>query len=334
MITYAFIGTDKNAGKTTAFNFVYQALLKQGAQEKSICLTATGIAGESGYRSPHLHKPGIVCYKGTYIITAAQHLNRWPGCYHILAELNAPSAAAPYLLCQMHSDLSLVLEGPNTKADMLKIKRVLAAHIPDATILIDGAVDRQFLAHPDLCDAFYFAVLLSDNPEQHRKANALLFPLTLSLCPPETAHTIFQMSTQQTSCLLFDENQTRVYQGTRPPFLDAGLTDMCLKYKKKECLLYLNGALSRSLFAFLSDFKYFTIVLDNFTLYQNIIADNRQQKFLPKLLLLHPVRIQRIFIRQDQSGPLSKKNDHLNIALPENIPISDIYRENIYAVNV
>ena len=43
METLAFIGSDKNAGKTTVFNFVYQ---KMHAADTMVCLTSIGINGE------------------------------------------------------------------------------------------------------------------------------------------------------------------------------------------------------------------------------------------------------------------------------------------------
>jgi len=49
-------------------------------------------------------------------------------------------------------------------------------------------------------------------------------------------------------------------------------------------MLYLNGALSKSLYALLAPLKNLTVILNNFTLYQNIsVYDFQNRIFWPKI---------------------------------------------------
>ena len=82
-----------------------------------------------------------------------------------------------------------------------------------------------------------------------------------------------------------------------------------------------------SLYPFLAPLKNLTIILDNFTLYQNIsVHDNHGRIFRPRLLLLNPVKVQRIFLKQETSRyPLSA---------PENIHVHNLFREDLNEIRI
>ncbi len=72
MKTLTFIGSDKNAGKTTAFNFVYKKLQNAHCQSARICMTSTGISGEAEDKFTGRNKPFVDIFKNTYFITSSQ----------------------------------------------------------------------------------------------------------------------------------------------------------------------------------------------------------------------------------------------------------------------
>jgi len=327
MKTFSFIGSDKNAGKTTALNFVYRRLWEAGT-DTQICLTSIGINGEDIDAYEGHPKPRIRLYKGSCFITAGEHLKELTGKYEICFSFSDFNKL--YILGKCLTDFQIVLEGPNNKQEMLRLKTVLEDIFPKSCLLIDGSVDRQFLAHPDISDAFYFALLVSDRKEQIRKAEDLLFSLSFPICSASQKDFLKAARKEETKSLLADDNNQILYQGNEIPSLDASLKNVCLKYKNASSLLYLNGALSKSLFTFLSPFKQLKVVLDNFTLYQNVsVHENHGRRFAPEILLLHPVTVQKIFLKQD-----TRAENKIGLTIPENIQLHNLFREKPHEIGI
>jgi len=327
MRTLSFIGSDKNAGKTTILNFVYRRLQENSKGKTPVCLASIGINGEDIDFYENQQKPTISLYKGSYFITAGEHLQELTGKYEILHNFTSPDFKKVYVLGECLFDFQIILEGPNNKQEILRMKKKVEELLPNSYLLIDGSIDRQFLAHPAVSDAFYFAVLLSTRKEQFQKTKDLLFPLSLHVCPQKQKDFLKGCLEEDTRSLLFGESNELLYHGKEIPFLDVKLQRMCLKYKNRKCSLYLNGALSKSLYPLLAPLKNLTIILDNFTLYQNIsVYDNHGRIFRPRLLLLNPVKVQRIFLKQETSRyPLSA---------PENIHVHNLFREDLNEIRI
>lgn len=207
------------------------------------------------------------------------------------------------------------------------MKKRVERFLPNSYLLMDGSIDRQFLAHPAVSDAFYFAVLLSTRKEQFQKANDLLFALSLHVCSQKQKHLLKDRLEEETRSFLFGENNELLYHGKTIPFLDTKLQRLCLKCKNRKCTLYLNGALSKSLSALLAPLKNLTIILDNFTLYQNIsLYATHGKTFRPNLLILNPVKVKRIFLKQE--------NSRYTLPVPENIPVHNLFREDFHEIRI
>jgi len=324
--TLSFIGSDKNAGKTTVLNFVFRKLSEDPGRAVPVCLTSIGINGEEVDTYEGHPKPSIRLYKGSYFVTACEHLKELTGRYEICFSFNDFNKL--YILGKCLSDFQVVLEGPNNRQELLRLKKVVGTLLPDSRLLIDGSIDRQFLAHPDISDGFYFALLISDRKEQLQKAHDLLFSLTLPVCPEN--HRLFLTTTgiEDRKSILYDRENKILYHGSEMPSLDDNLKDACMKCKDSKTSLYLNGAFSKSLFSFFAPFKKLTIILDNFTLYQNIsVGENLGPRFSPEIFLLHPVRVNTIFLREDAGETAFP-------GLPQDIPIINLFRENPHEIRI
>ena len=245
MKTLAFIGSDKNAGKTTVFNFVYQ---KMHAADTMVCLTSIGINGEPVDTYEGHPKPKITVYKDSFFITAGEHLKPHTGKYETVHLFLPPHFSKPYVLAKSLVDLDLVLEGPNTQRGLMEMKGLIGKVLPLCLLLVDGSIDRQFLAHPAVCDGFYFAVLVSDRKQQLIKANDLLSALALPVYPKDLRGAIEEFQRDETKSLLWGDSPRLIYHGRQIPFLDETLRETVKRRKGDECVLYLNGALSKSLF--------------------------------------------------------------------------------------
>jgi len=326
METLAFIGSDKNAGKTTVFNFVYQ---KMHAADTTICLTSIGINGEPVDTYEGHPKPKITVYNDSFFITAGEHLRPHTGKYETVHLFLPPHFSKPYVLAKSLMDLDLVMEGPNTQRELMEIKGLIGKVLPLSLLLVDGSIDRQFLAHPAVCDGFYFAVLVSGRKQQLMKANDFLAALAFPVYPKDLRGAIEEFQRDETKSLIYCDSPRLIHHGRQIPFLDETLRETVKRRKDKECVLYLNGALSKSLFSFLSPFSKLTVVLDNFTLYQNVSVDaGLGRSFRPRLFLFHPVKVKSIFLN------VEGENHRSRLKIPFHIPVYNLYREDLHEIGI
>ncbi len=317
MKTYSFIGSDKNAGKTTALKAVYRQM-QADARDASICLTSIGINGEEADSYEGGSKPTIRLGRGSCFITHGEHLRPHTGKYEILASYRQPEFSRDYILGRCLLGFVVVLEGPNSGREILEIKKDLGLRLPTETILlIDGSIDRQFLAQPQISDAFFFAVLFSRRPQQQQKTRDFLFSLAITPCPEETATAIRQQAETGTKSLLLDKRGLLRYRGRNMAYADQDLLQACEDCRTERCSLYLNGAFPASLQAALACYDRLEVVLNNFSQYLNIsIEAARKRHFYPKLFLLHPVRIKAIYIKQEgdfDPGLLPERTQAINL---------------------
>lgn len=321
MKTISFIGSDKNAGKTTAFNHVHKRLLETAVP---VCITSIGINGEDADAYDNRQKPRIPVFRDGCFITAPERLKNMTGKYETMHSFFGPGFKKSYVMGKCLFDSTIVLEGPNSRDEVVWIKKKLEKMAEYGYWLIDGSVDRQFLAHPAISDEIYFALLISDRKEQVRKAGDLLFALSIPPCPGRVREFLEKRIGEDTKSLLFDSDQKIVHHGNEIPFLDRRLRNSCNDNLGKMSFLYLNGALPASLFSFLSPMKNLTVILDNFTLCLNVsVRRDFSRLFRPGLFLFHPASVKRIFVKQEKD---------LRLRIPENIPVCNLFRENPHII--
>ncbi|MBF0359513.1 MAG: hypothetical protein HQK49_00785 [Oligoflexia bacterium] len=376
MKTIAFIGSDKNAGKTTSLNFVYQKLKREAkevkeAKERNFIITSVGINGEEfdNYESSDLHKylkPDITIYRGDYFVTATEHLEKLSGQYKIIHIFDGPRFSKILILGQMLVDCKLVLEGPNEKDELLEVKNYLNLNSKKGSLqhqhqffLIDGSIDRQVLAHPKISDYFFFSLLLSNRPEQINKANNLLVPIGLVSCDHCIADYIRNIlnndkNGNNTKSLLlkieYEQGKSNsistIYRGTKIAFLDDELIKHCIKYSDTDSnsnlYLYLNSALTKSLNNILVPFKHLKIILDNFTIYQDVsacktsllsdvldLAKDLVKDKDHKILLLNQINVSALFMREEVDMDTSIIHKYSGKK-----PVINIFRENLNEIRV
>lgn len=324
MKTISFIGSDKNAGKTTVLNFVVDKLLKKNC--KKICLTSIGINGEIKDQYEQHCKPSIDAKEGIYFLTTPQHIKHLTGLYQILHTFGPPEYKKIFVLGKTLSPIPLVLEGPNEKKETIKIKQTLNDKFKFDLLIIDGSIDRQFIGHPQISDEFYFALLNSNRNEQRIKACDLLHPLSFPLCASNHVQFIKNNWNENTKSLLWNECDEIIHQSEQIPFLDQHLKIDIAKNQKEKIFLYLGGALSKTLYRYLAPFKNLELILDNFTLFLNISTEKVDSTFYPKITLLNPINVKTIFIKEESDGE--------RLPIPHNVPIINIFREDFDALGI
>ncbi len=327
MKTLSFIGSDKNAGKTTAFTYYYHQLYKRKPNRGSICLTSIGINGEAVDSYENKEKPAIRIFSNTLFITAGEHLKELIGLYKVNATFTGPVFSKTYILATALDTFNIILEGPNDKAAILVMKRRLKQLDDKLYCLIDGSIDRQFLGHPDISDGICFALLLTQRKEQQKKASDLLTALLLEKCNSDISTLIESHRNKTTKSLLCSPKGELIYHGEQIPFLDEDLKKTCLETIDDDCVLYLAGSLATGLFNFLAPYGKLRIVLDNYTCYQKISVQKAPGKtFKPDLLVLNSVPLSCLFIRQEAS--------HHWFDIPVNIPVYDLFRDESHEIGI
>ncbi len=327
MKTISFIGSDKNAGKTTAMLYVYRMALERSLKNKPVCLASIGINGESVDAYENRAKPSITIMKGSLFVTTGEHVSHLTGQYSVLDTIAGSGFSKSYVLARALTDFSVVLEGPNDRNGVLKMKEAIDQTIADCTCLIDGSIDRQFIGHPLVSDSICFALLLSNRKEQLTKAQDLLQALTLKKAPEQIVDIVAKYEDVGDKSLLIAQNGEVLYQSAEVPFLDQSLREICLIHKNASCTLYLKGSMTRSLHSFFAAFRNLTIVLDNFTLYQNISTRSEATKsFLPDLTLYHSVPLHSLFLKQETLD--------CPLRLPVEVPVYNLFRENPHAIGI
>ncbi len=326
MRTLSFVGSDKNAGKTTVFNFVAFELRRTLAKNSPLILTSIGINGELWDNLETAPKPAIRVDVGDYFVTADRQLTLHHGKYAILTSFPPPDTLKTFVLARALVPFNIVLEGPNEKDSLLKVKAQIKKYFPKGLLLLDGSIDRQFIGHPDVSDAFYFVLIITDRAQQVQKAQDLVRPLTFEICPVGIKKIILKNAGPGTKCLLGNKKGEIFYKGTEVPAIDERLRDAVIKSKSSETFLYLNGSFSRTFSNFLGPMAGLTLILDNFTLYQDISVEKAAQTGPSRILLLHPVMVEKIFIKQE--------TERTPLEIPVRFPTQNLFREEPYEIGI
>ncbi len=147
----AFVGTGKNAGKTSLLNHVVGL-----SAPNEIGLSSIGRDGEA-YDLIELHeKPRISIRKGTCFATAEQSLERSQGSFRVEEQTSVSTALGRILIARASSQCCVELAGPSTASQLEDIAARLEAR-GARRILIDGAFGRLALASASLADGVVLA---------------------------------------------------------------------------------------------------------------------------------------------------------------------------------
>ncbi len=147
--TLSIVGMAKNAGKTTALNY----LIEEADDEMmTLGITSTGRDGETSDLVTGTEKPRVYLYEDTIVSVPTQLFEEAEAGLEILEPTNFRTAIGDLLLCRVADAGYVQIAGPVASADTRKLsKRMLALGVD--LVLIDGAIDRKSVASPDTSDA-------------------------------------------------------------------------------------------------------------------------------------------------------------------------------------
>ncbi len=151
--TLSIVGMAKNAGKTTALNYLIEEAMDEG-----LCLgiTSTGRDGELIDLVTGTDKPKISIETGTLVSIPAKLYEMADAGLEILKMTEYSTPLGQILICRAAESGYVQIAGPLNVRDHKKLCRELICLGADM-ILIDGAIDRKSIAAPGISDGVIIA---------------------------------------------------------------------------------------------------------------------------------------------------------------------------------
>lgn len=151
--TLSIVGMAKNAGKTTALNYLIEEAMDEGIV---LGITSTGRDGEGVDLVTGTDKPRVYLDEGTIVSIPVKLYELADAGLEILRMTKYSTPLGDLMLCRVAESGYVQIAGPvNTKdhKEMCKEMEALGAEM----ILIDGAIDRRSIAAPETSDAIILA---------------------------------------------------------------------------------------------------------------------------------------------------------------------------------
>lgn len=147
--TLSIVGMAKNAGKTTALNYLIEEAMDDGVV---LGITSTGRDGESCDLVTGTDKPRVFLDAGTIVSVPVKLYDLADAGLEILCMTNYSTALGQIMLCRVAESGYVQIAGPVNTKDQKKMCHEMLAYGAEI-ILIDGAIDRKSIAAPDASDA-------------------------------------------------------------------------------------------------------------------------------------------------------------------------------------
>ncbi|MDO4834491.1 MAG: hypothetical protein Q4A40_05585 [Bacillota bacterium] len=169
----SIVGMAKNAGKTTALNYLIEEAMDEGL---TLGITSTGRDGEGTDVVTGTDKPRVFLDTGTIVSVPTQLYDLADAGLEILKMTDYSSSLGQIMLCRVASSGYVQVAGPVINANHIELCEEMLA-LGARMVLIDGAIDRKSIAAPGTSDA----IILSTGAVLSRKMAKVV---------EETVHTV------------------------------------------------------------------------------------------------------------------------------------------------
>ena len=169
----SIVGMAKNAGKTTALNYLIEEAIDEGV---ALGVTSTGRDGESQDLVTGTEKPRVYLDEDMLVAVPSLLFDMADAGLEVLKKTKYSTAIGELLICRVREAGYVQVAGPVINAEQ-KLLCVDMLNLGCDLILIDGAIDRKTIASPDTSDA----IILSTGAVLSRKLKNVV---------DETAHVV------------------------------------------------------------------------------------------------------------------------------------------------
>lgn len=147
--TISIVGMAKNAGKTTALNYLIEEADDEGL---TLGITSTGRDGETQDLVTGTEKPKVYLYEDTIVSVPTQLYELAEAGLEIIRKSDYRTSIGDLLLCRVADAGYVQIAGPVATAHTKKMCDEMF-EMGCELILIDGAIDRKSIASPETSDA-------------------------------------------------------------------------------------------------------------------------------------------------------------------------------------
>ena len=171
--TLSIVGMAKNAGKTTALNYLIEEAIDE---EVVLGITSTGRDGETQDLVTGTEKPRVYMEEGMLAAVPTLLYDMADAGLEVIRKTRYSTAIGELLICRVREAGYVQIAGPVINAE----QKLLCKDMLDLgcrLVLIDGAIDRKTIASPDTSEA----IILSTGAVLSRKMNKVV---------EETAHIV------------------------------------------------------------------------------------------------------------------------------------------------
>lgn len=151
--TLSIVGMAKNAGKTTALNFLIEEAMDEGIV---LGITSTGRDGETQDLVTGTEKPRVYLDHGTLVSVPSQLFGLADAGLEILRRTKYSTAIGELLICKVQDAGYVQIAGPVINSETKKLCQDMFGLGCDL-VMIDGAIDRKTIASPETSDAIILA---------------------------------------------------------------------------------------------------------------------------------------------------------------------------------
>lgn len=169
----SIVGMAKNAGKTTALNYLIEEAIDEGV---ALGITSTGRDGESQDLVTGTEKPRVYLDEDMLVAVPSLLFDMADAGLEVLKKTKYSTAIGELLICRVREAGYVQVAGPVINAEQ-KLLCDDMLNLGCDLILIDGAIDRKTIASPDTSDA----IILSTGAVLSRKLKNVV---------DETAHVV------------------------------------------------------------------------------------------------------------------------------------------------
>lgn len=147
--TLSIVGMAKNAGKTTALNFLIEEAMDDGIR---LGITSIGRDGETQDLVTGTEKPKIYLDQDTIVTVPTQLYELADAGLEILKKTKYSTPMGDLLICRVADSGYVQIAGPPATMDTKRVCEEMMGYGCEL-ILIDGAIDRKAIASPETSDA-------------------------------------------------------------------------------------------------------------------------------------------------------------------------------------
>ncbi len=149
----SIVGMAKNAGKTTALNYLIEEAMDDGI---ALGITSTGRDGEMEDLVTGTEKPRVYLDEGALVAVPAQLYELADAGLEVLKKTPYSTAIGTLLICRVMDAGYVQVAGPVINAEQKKLCDEML-ELGCELVLIDGAIDRKSIASPETSDAIILA---------------------------------------------------------------------------------------------------------------------------------------------------------------------------------